>query len=144
MNKIKPGTRIRFLRDLESCADEDGPGNVYAKKGGLGTVALQAGLNEPHGTWEGYWVFWDHWATAAFGCEAKDFEVLVDEPLRTIHYKSSPYTRLCNSKTNEPTTNNIALCTCLDCLTRNIHMPHQHASTYDMIQYRIDELKLLT
>jgi hypothetical protein len=56
------GTRIKFIKTLESGPDEFSPGNLYAVKGDGGTVT-------GHGTREGYWVKWDKWPKAAFGAE---------------------------------------------------------------------------
>lgn len=48
------GTRIKFVKTLESGPDENGPGNLYAKKGDGGVVT-------GHGCREGHWVQWDCW-----------------------------------------------------------------------------------
>ncbi len=138
--KLKPGTRIRFLRNLESSADEEGPGNTYAKKGDLGTVELQAGRHEPHGTWEGYWVFWDRWSSASFGCEAKDFEVLQDEPLRVIHLRLDYGWPVCDNKLIAPITRYIDKCTCLKCLNRHPASQFTEHRSHDKIIERIKEI----
>jgi hypothetical protein len=70
------GTRIRFLRTLDSGPDEDGPGNHYATKGELGTVAASPYGPKADPPWEGHWVFWDGWPSAPFGAiHGTDFEV---------------------------------------------------------------------
>lgn len=61
------GTRVRFTRTLTSAADEFSPGNLYAKKGELGTIT-------GHGAPEGYWVKWDGWMHAAFGASREEIE----------------------------------------------------------------------
>lgn len=55
------GTRIVFLKTLESGPDDYSPGNLYANKGDGGVVT-------GHGTREGHWVKWDKWPHA-FGAE---------------------------------------------------------------------------
>lgn len=60
-NKLPIGTRIEFLRTLESGPDEDSPGNHYATKGDGGEVT-------GHNCWEGHWVKWDHWKNS-FGAK---------------------------------------------------------------------------
>jgi len=71
--EIAVGQRIRFLHTLQSDADEESPGCLFARKGSMGTVTRVGGC------WEGYWVRTDHWAQP-FGCEAKDFEVITASP----------------------------------------------------------------
>ena len=70
------GTRIRFLQTLYSGPDDFGPGNHYATKGQLGTVAESPygpDAGPPH---EGHWVFWDGWPSAQFGATlGEDFEI---------------------------------------------------------------------
>lgn len=61
------GTRIRFLKTLECGPNEYSPGNLYARKGDEGVIT-------GHGTWEGYWVKWEHWPYAAFGASRDEFE----------------------------------------------------------------------
>lgn len=59
------GTRIRFLKTLESGPDEFSPGNLYAEKGDMGVVT-------GHGCSEGHWVKWDkheHPFGAVYGSE---------------------------------------------------------------------------
>ena len=61
-DKLLPvGTRIRFVKTLTSGPDEDGPGNLYARRG-------EGGVVTGHGTPEGHWVKWDGWPHA-FGAE---------------------------------------------------------------------------
>ena len=67
---IKPGQRIRFLRTLDRGPTEDSPACIYAKKGDCGTIEKVGGC------WEGFWVYWDGWKHASFGCERKDFECI--------------------------------------------------------------------
>ena len=68
--EIKVGDRIKFLKDLTCGQTEEHPPYIYARKGELGTVT-QIG-----GCWEGYWVLWDGWKHASFGCERKEFKLL--------------------------------------------------------------------
>lgn len=68
MSKYAAGMRIRFLRDLTVGATGDHPPLVYAYKGDGGRITRVGGC------WEGFWVKWDKWQSAAFGCEEKDFE----------------------------------------------------------------------
>jgi hypothetical protein len=62
------GTRIVFIKTLTSPPDEDGPGNLYARKGELGIVT-------GHGCREGHWVKWDKWEAPFGAVLGKDFEV---------------------------------------------------------------------
>lgn len=62
------GTRIRFIKTLDSPANEDHPAIVYARKGETGQIT-------GHGTREGYWVKTDSWA-APFGASAAEFELI--------------------------------------------------------------------
>lgn len=50
------GTRIIFLKDLESDASGDSPAFVYAREGDGGIVS-------GHDCKEGHWVKWDNWTT---------------------------------------------------------------------------------
>ena len=60
-NTLLPvGTRIRFIKELSSGADDFGPGNLYATKDSLGTVTR-------HGCYEGHFVLWDEWPHSDFG-----------------------------------------------------------------------------
>ena len=69
------GTRVRFLKTLDSGPDEYGPGNHYATKGDLGTV-----VEGQFPCKEGHWVTWDGWTQAPFGAEVGvDFEVVEEE-----------------------------------------------------------------
>lgn len=71
--KLKPrpdfqaGMRITFLRDLEEPASCEHPAYLFARKGEGGRITRVGGCTE------GYWVKWDGWPSAAFGCESKDF-----------------------------------------------------------------------
>ena len=73
------GTRVRFLKTLQSGPNEDGPGNLYARKGDLGTV-----VEHPNGAKygpprEGHWVMWDKWTSAPFGAVlGEEFEATED------------------------------------------------------------------
>jgi hypothetical protein len=70
------GTRIRFLKTLTSGPNCEGPGNHYATKGQLGTVAESPYGPDAKPCREGYWVFWDGWSRAPFGARlGEDFEV---------------------------------------------------------------------
>jgi hypothetical protein len=70
--KLKPvfraGMRIRFLRDLTCGPTGEHPVYIYAEKGSGGRITKEGGC------WEGFWVKWDGWKHAAFGCQSKDFE----------------------------------------------------------------------
>ena len=60
MNVVLPiGTRIVFIRDLTSGADDHGPGNVYAMRGDIGEVLGYDCI-------EGHFVKRDSWP-AGFG-----------------------------------------------------------------------------
>ena len=67
--KYAAGMRIRFLRDLECGPTGEHPALIYARKGDGGRITKIGDC------WEGYWVKWDHWPSAAFGCEEKDFVI---------------------------------------------------------------------
>lgn len=67
---IPIGTRIQFVKTLDSGPDDYSPGDLYAVKGDLGRIT-------GHGTREGYWVTWDEWP-AAFGASDEEFKI-VDE-----------------------------------------------------------------
>ncbi len=69
---MKVGDRIRFLRTLDCGPTGEHPAYIYAEKGDYGHIT------EVGGCWEGFWVKWDGWKHAAFGCEAKDFEVITE------------------------------------------------------------------
>ena len=69
MSKFQAGMRIRFLRTLECGPTEDHPPLLYALAGDGGRITQMGGC------WEGFWVKWDGWPSAAFGCESKDFEI---------------------------------------------------------------------
>jgi hypothetical protein len=67
---------VRFLKTLQSHPNEEGPGNHYATKGDLGTVAQSPYGKVAPPPWEGHWVFWDGWKRAAFGARlGEDFDV---------------------------------------------------------------------
>ncbi len=68
MNNFQAGMRIRFLRDIDCGPTGEHPAFIYARKGEGGRIT-QVG-----GCWEGFWVKWDGWPSAAFGCQSKDFE----------------------------------------------------------------------
>ena len=68
MSKYAAGMRIRFLRDLTAPASGSHPPLVFAYKGDGGRITRVGGC------WEGYYVKWDKWPSAHFGCEEKDFE----------------------------------------------------------------------
>jgi hypothetical protein len=55
------GTRIIFIKTLDSGPDEFSPGNLYAEKGDYGEVT-------GHGCPEVHWVKWDKWE-ASFGAK---------------------------------------------------------------------------
>lgn len=61
--------RIRFLRDIEEGPTGEHPAYIYARKGERGRIT-KVGM-----CWEGFWVKWDGWPQAAFGCQSKDFEI---------------------------------------------------------------------
>lgn len=66
------GTRIKFIRRIESGPDEFSPGNLYAAFGELGEVV-------GHGCHEGHWVKTDSWPVK-FGAKfTKDFVKLVED-----------------------------------------------------------------
>ena len=67
---MKVGDRICFKRDLEEGPTGEHPSLLYARKGEGGHITRIGGC------WEGYWVKWDRWPSAAFGCQAKDFELI--------------------------------------------------------------------
>ncbi len=69
MSEFRAGMRIRFPRDLDDGPTEERPACIYARKGEGGRIT-QVG-----GCWEGFWVKWDNWQSAAFGCQSKDFEL---------------------------------------------------------------------
>jgi len=68
MSEFRAGMRIRFKRSLYGIATGDHPCYIYALKGEGGRITKEGGC------WEGFWVKWDSWPEAAFGCESKDFE----------------------------------------------------------------------
>jgi hypothetical protein len=70
MREIKAGDRIRFNRTLTSPPTGDHPAYIYAQAGDLGTIDRVGGCSE------GYWVYWDGWKHAPFGCERKEFELI--------------------------------------------------------------------
>lgn len=57
--RLPIGTRIRFVKTLESGPDEDSPARLYARKG-------EGGIVTGHNDFEGHWVKWDGW-DASFG-----------------------------------------------------------------------------
>ena len=61
------GTRIKFLKTLDSGPDEHGPGNLYAIKGDEGEVT-------GHRCKEGHWVKWDKHETPFGAVIGKEFE----------------------------------------------------------------------
>ncbi len=65
---FRAGMRIKFRRDLTANATEEHPAFIYARKGEGGRITRVGGC------WEGFWVKWDEWLSAAFGCQSKDFE----------------------------------------------------------------------
>lgn len=69
---LSVGTRIRFKQTLDKPADEEGPAQIYARAGELGTIT-------GHGTREGYWVKRDAWP-APFGASDKEFEIVQPAP----------------------------------------------------------------
>ncbi len=68
MSEFRAGMRIRFKRDLTSGPTGECPAFIYAEKGGGGRITRVGDC------WEGYWVKWDGWPSAAFGCKSEDFE----------------------------------------------------------------------
>ncbi len=64
------GDRIRFLRDIDCGPTGSHPAFIYGRKGEFGIITKVGGC------WEGFWVKWDGWKHAAFGCQEKDFEVV--------------------------------------------------------------------
>ena len=66
---MKKGTKIRFLRTLDAPANEDHPAIEYAHHNETGEIVEVGGCRE------GFWAKTDNWPNA-FGCEAKDFEVI--------------------------------------------------------------------
>ncbi len=75
MSEFRAGMRITFKRTLQGIPTGDHPGFMYCIKGEGGRITQEGGC------WEGFWVKWDGWPWAAFGCESKDFElgVMLDE-----------------------------------------------------------------
>ncbi len=64
---LKPGQKIRFLRTLEEGPSAEAPGRYFAGKGAYGTIDKVGGCKE------GFWVFWEGWRSASFGCAREDF-----------------------------------------------------------------------
>jgi len=73
----QPGDVIQFLHTLDCDADEESPGCTFARKGDLGHIDRVGGCRE------GFWVFWERWSRASFGCERKDFLILDPEDRMT-------------------------------------------------------------
>lgn len=67
---LKVGQRIIFLKTLTSNDSEESPGCHFASKGDFGIITKIGGC------WEGYWVKWDGWSQADFGCERKNFDLV--------------------------------------------------------------------
>ena len=67
---MKVGDRIRFKHTLDCGPTGDHPAYIYARKDEFGVIIKVGGCRE------GFWVKWDGWPHAPFGCESKDFEVI--------------------------------------------------------------------
>lgn len=70
--RLTTGIKIKFLRELYEPPCEEHPGILFATKDSYGIIECVGGCKE------GFWVFWDSFPNASFGCSSEDFEVIND------------------------------------------------------------------